>query len=167
MVTISDKNEGGSDDVPCVVEEISLPPVPETERANFPVTLVVVSFISTDYLWHSKSSEMWVMVDNFGGVEGFTYWTKHLTIGPLVCIHYPLAFWKDDELLMQARDGGTFVSYNLNSQKFRKLPIHGMVIPWATHAYLCSKSLVSIKRRKNGVDKGSHAYLYSKARKNS
>ena len=40
VVTIHDKDEGGDDQLPCVVEEISLPPVPEIEKEYFPVNLV-------------------------------------------------------------------------------------------------------------------------------
>lgn len=40
VVTIHDKDEGGDDQLPCVVEEISLPPVPEMEKEYFPVNLV-------------------------------------------------------------------------------------------------------------------------------
>ena len=53
------------------------------------------------------SFDMWVMADDYyiGGVDGSTYWIKYLTIEPLVSIHSPLAFWKDDELLMETGDG--------------------------------------------------------------
>lgn len=53
-----------------------------------------------------------MMVDDFGAVEGCTSWTKLLMIGPLACIHSPLAFWTEDELLPESRDG-LIVSYNL------------------------------------------------------
>ena len=62
-----------------------------------------------------------MMVDTSfgGGVKGSTYnWIKHLKIGPLVCISCPLEF----ELLLEIEDGGV-VSYNLYTQKLRKLPL--------------------------------------------
>lgn len=105
----------------------------------------VAFFISTKRSWLSSSFEMWVMEHNFNGVEGFTYWNKHLTIGPLVCIHSPLAFWKDDELLMQTRDG-RIVSYNLHTQNFKELSIAGSVFPRLSRAFSCLKSLVSVKK---------------------
>lgn len=105
----------------------------------------VVFFITAENLRHSKSFEMWVMVENFGGVEGFTYWTKHLTIGPLVNIRCPLAFWKEDELLMQTRDV-QIVSYNLRTQKSRKLPSPGSEWKGTIDVCLYPKSPVSLKR---------------------
>ncbi|PON75412.1 hypothetical protein PanWU01x14_043790 [Parasponia andersonii] len=99
----------------------------------------VVFFTSTQCSWFSTSFEMWVMVDNFGGVEGSTYWIKHLKIGPLVCICGPLAFWKEDELLLETRDGGV-VSYNLYTRKIRKLPLCGATYsprPKTRKATLC------------------------------
>ncbi|XP_024018315.1 F-box/kelch-repeat protein At3g06240-like [Morus notabilis] len=104
----------------------------------------VVFFISPENSYHSTSFEMWVMVENFGGVEGFTYWTKHLTIGPLVCVYSPLAFWKDDVLLMQTRDG-RIVSYNLRTKTSRELPTHGSVLLRTVDAFLYPKSLVSLR----------------------
>ncbi|POO01186.1 hypothetical protein TorRG33x02_029400, partial [Trema orientale] len=103
----------------------------------------LVIFFSTELSWFSTCFEMWVMVDTprCNGVEASTYWTKHLTIGPLARIYGPLAFWKDDELLMESWDG-LIVSYNLHTQKLRKLPIPGAVYPGLTHASLCFKSLV-------------------------
>lgn len=105
----------------------------------------VAFFFALENSWQSTTFEMWVMVHNFGGVEGFTFWTKHLTIGPLVCIYFPLTFWKSDELLIETRDG-RIVSYNLNTQKFRQVPVPGPVIPGTTYAGLCFQSLVSVKR---------------------
>ncbi|GMN50282.1 hypothetical protein TIFTF001_019438 [Ficus carica] len=97
-----------------------------------------VFFISTERSHHSTSFEMWVMmVHDFNGVEGFTSWNKHLTIGSLVCIYSPLAFWKDDELLMQTRDG-RIVSYNLHTQKFKELSIPGSLLPDSTRAFFMS-----------------------------
>lgn len=78
---------------------------------------------------------------DFNGVEGFTSW---ITIGSLVCIYSPLAFWKDDELLMQTRDG-RIVSYNLHTKKFKELSIPGSLLPDSTRAFSCLRSLVSVK----------------------
>ncbi|PON99976.1 hypothetical protein TorRG33x02_041040 [Trema orientale] len=101
----------------------------------------VVLFGSTELnTLFPASFEMWVMV-----IEGdFTHWTKHLTIGPLGCIKGLLDFWKYDELLIETTDG-LVASYNLYNRSLRKLPIHEAVLPWATHAELYTKSLVSVK----------------------
>ncbi|PON54140.1 F-box associated interaction domain containing protein [Parasponia andersonii] len=104
----------------------------------------VALFLSRENSWYSTSFEMWVMVDNFGGVKDCTSWNKHLTIGPLVCIHSPVAFWKTDELLMETRDG-QIVSYNLHTQKLFRIPITGAVVPGQSHAVSYLKSLVSVK----------------------
>lgn len=88
--------------------------------------------------------EMWVMLDDFSGDEGVTPWIRHLRIGPLIGIHSPVAFWNDDELLMDTRYGG-IVSYNLSTKKVRKLPIHGAVIPGSSYADFFQRSLVSVK----------------------
>ncbi|EXC20033.1 F-box/kelch-repeat protein [Morus notabilis] len=105
----------------------------------------LVLFFTPANSWFSTSFEMWVMADNVGGVEGVT-WTKHLTIRPQRFIHLysTLTFWKDDEILFETRDG-RLVSYNLYSQKLRKLPIHGAVLPGRTSAHLYLKSLVSVR----------------------
>lgn len=72
----------------------------------------IALFFLRENSWFSTSFEIWVMVDDFGAVEGCTSWTKLLMIGPLACIHSPLAFWTEDELLPESRDG-LIVSYNL------------------------------------------------------
>lgn len=105
----------------------------------------VVFLFSPVNSWFSTTFEMWVMVNNFNGVKGLTYWTKHLTIGPLRCIHSPLTFWKDDELLMETKDG-RIVSYNLDTQNLRQLPIRGAVFPGTTFADLYLQTLVSVKK---------------------
>ncbi|PON47692.1 hypothetical protein TorRG33x02_322470, partial [Trema orientale] len=103
----------------------------------------IVLFFFPKRSWFSSSFEMWVMVDSFGGVEGSTYWIKHLEIGPLRRVDYPLAFWKDDELLLETNDG-RIVSYNLCTQKLRKVHLPGAVYPGFTSATLCLKSLVTV-----------------------
>lgn len=60
--------------------------------------------------------DMWVMDACSGGVRGSYSWTKHLTIGPLEGINYPLAFWDADELFMETKDGD-IIFYNLQSQE--------------------------------------------------
>ncbi|PON55353.1 F-box domain containing protein, partial [Parasponia andersonii] len=91
----------------------------------------------------SLSLEMWVMVDGSIGVEGSTYWRKHLTIGPIANIECPLEFWKHDELLFDTSDG-QIVSYNLHTQKLRKLPIPGAIYPGLTSVHLYLKSLLLV-----------------------
>ncbi|EXC34522.1 F-box/kelch-repeat protein [Morus notabilis] len=88
---------------------IKLPPIAQRPNGKFMRLTMwnessVAFFISTERSYHSTSFELWVMVHKFDGVEGSTYWNKHLTIGPLKNIHTALAFWKDDELLMETRE---------------------------------------------------------------
>ncbi|POO03508.1 F-box associated domain [Trema orientale] len=104
----------------------------------------LVLFFSAQNSWFSTSFEMWVMLDIFGADEGVTPWIKHLTVGPLIGIHSPVAFWNDDELLMDTRDGG-ILSYNLSTQEIRRLPIHGAVVPGSSYADFFQRSLVSVK----------------------
>lgn len=93
-------------------------------------------------LTERSSFEMWVMVDNFGGVDGSIHWIKHLEIGPLARSDYPLAFWKYDELLFETKDRQV-VSYNLYTKKRRKVPLPSAVCR-GTCATLCLNSLVSV-----------------------
>lgn len=105
---------------------------------------VVLLFSSHARSWNSTVFEMWVMVDGYGtGVEGSTYWIKHLEIGPLPCLHFPLAFWKCDELLLETRDGRV-VSYNLFTRKIRNVRLPGAVFPGFTLATSCLNTLVSV-----------------------
>ncbi|KAL5555709.1 hypothetical protein UlMin_037945 [Ulmus minor] len=83
--------------------------------------------------------EMWVMVDNLNGSS----WIKHLTIEPLERVHFPLAFWKKDELFMES-PSGEIVTYNLFTKKLRKLPIDHVKFRF-THVDFYVKSLVSVK----------------------
>ncbi|GMN41994.1 hypothetical protein TIFTF001_011215 [Ficus carica] len=78
----------------------------------------IVFFFLLKNSWNSTSFEVWMMVRNR---EGVPRWSKNLTVRSLVCIYAPLTFWKDDELLMETRDGRV-VTYNLHNQKFRQLP---------------------------------------------
>ncbi|XP_058181371.1 F-box protein CPR1-like [Rhododendron vialii] len=70
--------------------------------------------------------DIWVMPE-YGVKES---WTRMYMIGPLVGIHGPLTFWKDDELLMESSTG-QLVSCDLNTQEIKELPIHG--IPSSLH----------------------------------
>ncbi|PON44105.1 F-box domain containing protein [Trema orientale] len=89
----------------------------------------------------SFTIEMWVMDDFHGGVK--PSWTKHLEIGPFVIFYSPIMFWNSYELLMETEDGG-IVSYNLGTQKFRNLPIHG-VSQQSCYGDFYMKTLVSVK----------------------
>ncbi|KAK9010706.1 hypothetical protein V6N11_043577 [Hibiscus sabdariffa] len=85
-----------------------------------------------------KSFEIYVMKE-YGVRES---WTKILTIGPLTKVEMPLAFWKNDEILMEGSDG-LVVSYNLKTQELKDLPIYGVPKSFATLVYV--NSLVSVK----------------------
>ncbi|EXB45340.1 hypothetical protein L484_003134 [Morus notabilis] len=101
-------------------------------------------FFSPEKTQNSLSFEIWVMNDYSTSVEGPS-WTKHSTVGPLVGIHSPIAFWKRDELLMDTKDGGV-VSYNLGTKRLRDFPIYG-VRPGSCHAENYMGNLLSFKRK--------------------
>ncbi|GMI67541.1 CONSTITUTIVE EXPRESSER OF PR GENES 1, CONSTITUTIVE EXPRESSER OF PR GENES 30 [Hibiscus trionum] len=74
-------------------------------------------------------------------------WTKMLTIGPLTKVEMPLAFWKNDEILMEGSDG-LVVSYNLKTQELKGLPIYGVPKSFAT--------LVLVKGGSQMLDEGDN-----------
>ncbi|KAK9012594.1 hypothetical protein V6N11_040639 [Hibiscus sabdariffa] len=94
-----------------------------------------------------KSFEIYVMKE-YGVRES---WTKILTIGPLTKVEMPLAFWKNDEILMEGSDG-LVVSYNLKRQELKDLPIYGVPKSFATLVYV--NSLVSVKGGSQKPDEG-------------
>ncbi|PON35983.1 F-box domain containing protein [Parasponia andersonii] len=97
--------------------------------------------------WYQVSIEIWIMNDSFSGGEGIRpfYWSKYQIVGPISGIGVPLMFWRNDELLVEGRDGD-LVSYNLRTQKLRNI-----VTPRTSRiSYLaCSyvKSLVSLNEK--------------------
>ncbi|XP_038994563.1 F-box protein CPR1-like isoform X2 [Hibiscus syriacus] len=96
-----------------------------------------------------KSFEIYVMKKY--GVRGS--WTKIMTIGPLMKVEMPLAFWRNDEILMEGSDG-LVVSYNLKTQELKDLPIYGVPKSFATLVYV--NSLVSVKGGNQMVDEGNN-----------
>ena len=87
--------------------------------------------------------EMWVMKYCSNVVNDSSFWIKYLSIVPQDCIQPPLTFWKNDELLLKVIDGG-FVSYNLCTQKLRKLTNRRLddMRYWGPYV----KSLISVNR---------------------
>lgn len=73
-------------------------------------------------LFSEYSWGLWVM-DNIGGVG--SSWIKQFTFGKAAGIERPLKFWKRDEILMVS-DEGRLVSYNLDTEKLKYLPIPNM-----------------------------------------
>ncbi|KAF3454547.1 hypothetical protein FNV43_RR04995 [Rhamnella rubrinervis] len=63
---------------------------------------------------------MWVMS------KGSPTWTMHQTIRLCKNIRGPLAFWKDDELLLDDKNYRV-VSYNLHTQRFVDLPLENVM----------------------------------------
>lgn len=56
------------------------------------------------------------------GIAGYSYsCRKSLDIKPFNRFYFPLAFWKNDELLMKDAHNG-MLSYNVRSRKLRKPP---------------------------------------------
>lgn len=89
--------------------------------------------------------DMWVMDAFFGGVKGSCSWARHLTIGPLVGIHQPLAFWGNEELFMETKDH-KLISYHLHKQELNDHSICSE--HFCGHLVDYSKSLVSVLKRK-------------------
>ncbi|XP_004292431.1 PREDICTED: F-box/kelch-repeat protein At3g06240-like [Fragaria vesca subsp. vesca] len=69
----------------------------------------------------AKTFEVWGM-EGFGA--GKELCIKYFSVGPLEGIEYPLIFWESDEFLAGTYDLSA-VSYNVCTQTFNYLPIHG------------------------------------------
>lgn len=106
---------------------------------NESVVLFIFQFYGSSY--EEYSFDIWVKDEN--GDDNHSCWTKHITIEPIVGLALPLTFWKSDEFLMVAPDGH-IVSYNLDSQKYKHLPVHG-IYPGYFEAVICVHSIVSIE----------------------
>ncbi|PON39062.1 F-box domain containing protein [Parasponia andersonii] len=65
------------------------------------------------------SFKLWVLDDCYGGVKGSYSWTEELVIGPLDKIAAPLAFLKNDDILVEAADG-SLILYNPHKQVLTK-----------------------------------------------
>ncbi|PON44099.1 F-box domain containing protein [Trema orientale] len=89
--------------------------------------------------------EMWVMECCSRGVSDSSSWIKYLSIVPQAGVLRPLTFWESDELLLGGTNDEFFVSYNLRTQKFRKLVIHRANRMLYLGSYV--ESLVSVNRR--------------------
>ncbi|PON83563.1 F-box domain containing protein [Trema orientale] len=88
------------------------------------------------------SFEMWVMDDCLDVVKGACPLTKRLVFGPLLCCPVPLKFWKNDELLLVSGEDEKLLSYNLRTQKLRKIQADGEIyMPFCFYV----KSLVSLR----------------------
>ncbi|PON39059.1 F-box domain containing protein [Parasponia andersonii] len=82
--------------------------------------------------------------DNYDGVSGIPCsWIKILTINPQASIAFPLAFLKNDEVLMKTK-GGRFVLYNLHKQTRSELTSLAVDL-WPTWGFLYVKSLLSVQ----------------------
>ncbi|XP_062024985.1 F-box protein CPR1-like isoform X1 [Rosa rugosa] len=71
-------------------------------------------------------------------------WTKYFTIKPIE-VDIPLVFWKSNEILMVNVDR-RIVSYNLDTQTLKCLPIHGAEDPLCIYAINYVNSIISVKR---------------------
>lgn len=89
--------------------------------------------------------DIWVLDCN-DGVKGSCPWIKLLTVEPLLNMKTPLAFWKNDELLLQLEDE-TLALYNLRSQELRVIEnFYGTKKFYWSFSYV--KSLVSVQERR-------------------
>ncbi|POO01541.1 F-box domain containing protein [Trema orientale] len=74
-----------------------------------------------------RTIQVWIMDDCSGSTKGPSSWIKQLSVGPFIGITCLLTFWKTDELLMEVDGDGKLVSYNLHTNKLRKLAINAVV----------------------------------------
>ncbi|KAL6146546.1 hypothetical protein ACLB2K_057224 [Fragaria x ananassa] len=95
------------------------------------------SIPDSENCYEEYSFDIWVKDEN--GDDNHSCWTKHITIEPIVGLALPLTFWKSDEFLMVAPDGH-IVSYNLDTQKYKHLPLHG-IYPGYFEAVICVHSI--------------------------
>ncbi|PRQ42313.1 putative F-box domain-containing protein [Rosa chinensis] len=88
-----------------------------------------------------KCFDLWLNEDSscFKGL-----WTKYFTIGP-VEVEIPLVFWKSNEILMVNADKH-IVSYNLDTQTLKCLPMHGVEDPEYIYAIIYVSSIISVNR---------------------
>ena len=140
-----DKNMMLSLDLHAEEFQIVTLPHPKTSVRTLHVWIDSIAYVSICELEGTRSIEMWVTKNCSGIITDSTNWIKYLSIVPTERIHAPLRFWKSDELLLEGGDG-QFVSYNLDTEKFREFMIHG-----ACGILLCDqpyvKSLISVNRR--------------------
>ncbi|XP_050384310.1 putative F-box protein At3g52320 [Argentina anserina] len=71
-------------------------------------------------------------------------WTKYFTFGP-VEVENPLVFWNSNEILMVTTESRRIISYNLDSQTVKYLPIHGVEEPSYIYAITYVNSIISLK----------------------
>ncbi|XP_059670665.1 uncharacterized protein LOC132316168 [Cornus florida] len=83
--------------------------------------------------------EIWVMKE-----EGF--WTKQLTMGPLLDVLVPIGFWDDGQLLIRARSGH-MILYNISTLDSRDLGYYRLAS--ALQVYRFKESIFSIKERED------------------
>ncbi|XP_050384232.1 F-box/kelch-repeat protein At3g23880-like [Argentina anserina] len=89
----------------------------------------------------AQSYDMWVMMDDLG--DGMGSWTKHLSIGPVECVGYPLLFCNGEHLFMENNEG-QIVLYNTGTKKLKYLPIQFMGYIFYNQALIYGNSIVSI-----------------------
>ncbi|XP_040365655.1 putative F-box protein At3g21120 isoform X2 [Rosa chinensis] len=106
-------------------------------------SIVLVAYKRDD---DPKFLDIWVMGEP-GDFRGS--WTKHLTIGPVEC-DIPLSFWKSDEILVGTADG-CVVSYNIDTQTLKYLPIHVAEGPSRTQCLVYVNSIISVKENNSSM----------------
>ncbi|XP_057970857.1 F-box protein CPR1-like [Malania oleifera] len=121
---------------------------PEYENANF-----LRHEICRDYVNLASNEDLSLMICPYDGKSmtvdiwtrtepgGLETWTKRFSFGPIVQKCMPLGFWKDDEILIEAKKG-EMISYNLNTQKAKVLRYLRVSVRLLTYY---TESLVSIK----------------------
>ncbi|EXB71068.1 hypothetical protein L484_004203 [Morus notabilis] len=108
-----------------------------------------INITSQDDYLHWKGFCYWGLTEDYKSdlriLCGKGDWTlsKHLLVGPLVGVGYPLTFWNSDVFLMKDEDD-KLLSVNFRANKLRKIGADGTV-----HLPICFyiKSLVSVVGR--------------------
>ncbi|XP_059670666.1 F-box protein At1g11270-like [Cornus florida] len=84
--------------------------------------------------------EIWAMKE-----EGF--WTKQLTMGPILDVLVPIGFWDNDRQLLIRTNSGRMILYNINTLESRDLGYYGLES--ALQVYRFKESLFSLKEGDN------------------
>lgn len=103
--------------------------------------------------------DMWVMDASSWGVESSCTWTKHLTIGPLLGIKRPLAFFDNNVLFLETKDCEV-ISCNIRKKRINDLAIR--LINFRSERFVVyARSLVSIlERERKSITAGTIGYGY-------
>ncbi|XP_059670673.1 F-box protein At4g19940-like [Cornus florida] len=100
-----------------IMGHIPGPPLPNYNYGEIVLHNNSIALLHWDREDDEKFFDIWVM-------EEERFWTKELTIGPLLGIRTPLGFWKNGEVFLET-DNSELVLYNCNTHEMKDFQIHG------------------------------------------